>query len=280
MPPSNEAYVMGPTSRFGPGPDAQAPEPDMSGPRPPPLLPGRLRPHPPFESFLKCPLCPYAARQYGRLQSHITMAHEVPMRLRRNMEYREVPATLDGSDEYNQGRGVPAPAGGPPQSLRERLLARLQAGEGGNAIRAFWMGEQANHGDEWNAINQEVVNAGQGMFEALAQALAPAHLDVAIGAAPWGAMTIRELLIQTLNAMVDPAGPLAPAGAGKPIVIPEDEFIEEHKRLIKTLLSGKKPELTKEAKTQIKELKHEVKARGGKAPWRYAHKAPGFFDYK
>lgn len=68
--------------------------------------------------------------------------------------------------------------------------------------------------------------------------------------------------------------------AGKPVVIPEEEFIKEHRRLIKTLLSGKKAELTKEAKDQFKELKHEMKARGGKAPWRYAHKAPGFFDYK
>lgn len=69
-------------------------------------------------------------------------------------------------------------------------------------------------------------------------------------------------------------------GKGKPIVIPEKDFIEEHKRLIKTLLSGKKAELTKEAKGQMKELKHEMKARGGKAPWRYAHKAPDYFDFK
>lgn len=199
------------------------------------------------------------------------------MRLRRNMEYREVPATLDGSDEYNQGRGVPAPAGGQPMSLRQRLLARLQGGDAGNDIRVWWLAQE--HNDEWRAINQAIEAGGQGIYEDIGHGLSPALLDVAIGA-EWGEMTIRDLMVQILNDMVEPGEPLAPGGAGKPIVIPEDEFIKEHKRLIKTLLSGKKAELTKEAKDQMKELKHEVKARGGKAPWRYAHKAPGFFDYK
>lgn len=60
----------------------------------------------------------------------------------------------------------------------------------------------------------------------------------------------------------------------------EDDFIKEHKHLIKVLLSGSKKAQTKEAKSQEKELKLEVKARGGGVPWRYAHKRPDFFDYK
>ena len=103
---------------------------------------------------------------------------------------------------------------------------------------------------------------------------------------PYAEAVVRAEFVRLINTIPPP--PAHPPdhrdedgdGSGKPIVIPEAEFIKEHKRLIKTLLSGKKADLTKEAKTQIKEVKQEVKARGGKAPWRYAHKAPGFFEYK
>jgi hypothetical protein len=67
----------------------------------------------------------------------------------------------------------------------------------------------------------------------------------------------------------------------------EEEFIREHKRLIKTLLSGDKAKQVKEAEGQAKELKMrggrnsaeamERKAQAGSAPWRYAHKSPAFF---
>jgi hypothetical protein len=65
-------------------------------------------------------------------------------------------------------------------------------------------------------------------------------------------------------------------GRGKSIKMPHAQFVKEHKKLVKVLESGTPAERRKEAQEQ----RAELKARGGKAPWRYANKAPAFFDYK
>ena len=66
-------------------------------------------------------------------------------------------------------------------------------------------------------------------------------------------------------------------GAGrmrKPITMPLGAFKREHKKLVKVLERGTAAQRRKEAQEQ----RAELKARGGSAPWRYAHKAPAFFD--
>jgi hypothetical protein len=64
-------------------------------------------------------------------------------------------------------------------------------------------------------------------------------------------------------------------GRGKPITMSKASFIKEHKKLIPILESGTAAQRRKEAQEQ----RAELKARGGGAPWRYAHKSPAFFDY-
>jgi hypothetical protein len=65
-------------------------------------------------------------------------------------------------------------------------------------------------------------------------------------------------------------------GSGKPIMMSHGQFVKEHKNLVKVLESGTPAQQRKEAQEQ----RAELKARGGKAPWRYANKAPAFFYYK
>ncbi len=68
----------------------------------------------------------------------------------------------------------------------------------------------------------------------------------------------------------------AEKGSGKPIMMSHGQFVKEHKNLVKVLESGTPAQQRKEAQEQ----RAELKARGGSAPWRYANKAPAFFDYK